>query len=36
MVDTSWTFTVLFIAIVGVLIVFAAIWLTSQRSRPHR
>jgi hypothetical protein len=30
MVDTPWTFAVIFIAIFGVLIVFAFIWLTAQ------
>jgi uncharacterized protein YggT (Ycf19 family) len=31
MVDTAWTFTVVFIAIFAVLVVFAAMWFTSHR-----
>ena len=31
MVDAAWTFTVLFIVIFAVLIVFAVLWLMSQR-----
>lgn len=30
MVDTPWTFAVIFIAIFGVLLVFALMWLASQ------
>jgi hypothetical protein len=30
MVDTAWTFTVVFIALFAVLFVFAAIWLRSH------
>jgi hypothetical protein len=30
MVDTAWTFTVIFGAIFGVLFAFFAIWLRSQ------
>jgi hypothetical protein len=30
MVDTTWTFAVIFIAIFGVLIVFGVMWLMSQ------
>ena len=30
MVDTAWTFTVIFVTIFAVLIVFAAIWLRSH------
>jgi uncharacterized membrane protein len=32
MVDTAWTFTVLFMAIFVLLIVFGVLWLISQRS----
>jgi hypothetical protein len=31
MVDTAWTFTVVFIAIFAVLIVFGGLWLNSHR-----
>ncbi len=30
MVDTTWTFMVIFIAIFVVLVVFAVMWLTSH------
>ena len=33
MVDTAWTFTVLFMVIFVVLVVFAVLWLMSQH--PH-
>ncbi len=32
MVDTAWTFTVLFMVIFVVIIVFAVLWLMSQRA----
>ena len=32
MVDTTWTFTVLFTAIFGVLLVFGVLWLMEQHS----
>lgn len=33
MVDTAWTFMVIFMTIGAVLVVFAAVWINSQR--PH-
>ena len=35
MVDTAWTFTVLFIAIFSVLIVFAFLFLMQARAAAH-
>jgi hypothetical protein len=34
MVETTWTFMVIFIAIFGVLIAFAGIWLSSHHQGP--